>query len=592
MRPFGRRAPIARHRVCHIAVVLTVVLLGPVPASSQVDEVHALLKHADSPGFTTMTDEGREVLDRLLDRHAHATPRQQVHIRLIEARNIAIAGDYERGVEILSSLIEQEMDPDQHLRALVLLANLLLQIDRYHEAFTHLKEAIDRAPDVDSSVHRGRVYSLAAYWYGEVGDTDQATEMARLAERQVDEMDDPWVACIALEKLGLAWRAMNELLTARRIAERALTYCTKAGDPVYITAVTRQLGQIHFLLGNDERAETELVQAIELARENGYVDGLLQAQLALARLLKRQQRITEAAELLNTSIEDMESRQRWRHLRDARRLLGEIAHREGYLEAAFRHFSRYLDAHQRHLAALRSRATAFHEIQFDARARQQELELLREQARIEELEDLARQQQWRIQLVSFGLIAFLMVILSLLIVHTIRDRRHYRTLSRRDSLSGLRNHTSFFEAAIAALERCQRKNKPATLVLGDIDHFKQVNDTCGHLVGDDIIRRVASRLQEAFGRHGITGRIGGEEFAVLLPGKDEAQALKHVEKMRQSLQKTRQSDPEQRVTISFGIARSRPEQTMDDLRQAADDALYAAKHAGRDQVVVADESAT
>jgi diguanylate cyclase (GGDEF)-like protein len=573
-----------------MAVVL-VLFLAISPAVAQADEIHSLLERADSPDFTTMTDEGRELLDRLLDQFPHATPRQQVRIRLIQARNVALAGDYDRGREILSALLKQEIDAELHLRALELLANLLLQIDRHHEAFTRLGEAIDLAADVDSSVHRARVYSLASYWYGKVGATDRARELAHLSEEQLQAIDDPWEACITLEKLGLAWEVMDEPQTARQVAERTLLACKEAGDPIFINAATILLGRIHSDLGDDEGAEALLTEAIDLASENGYIDGLLLARLNLARLLARQQRSIEAEIILFGSIDAMESRQRWRHLKDARRLLGMIAHQNGDHEAAYQHFSRYLDAHERYLAAQRSRAVAFHEVQFGTIAREQELELLREQARLEELEDLARKQRWRIQLIGFGLIAIVLVILSLLVAHTTRDRRHYRTLSRRDSLSGLRNHTAFFEAAGEALKHCQRKRKPATLVLGDIDHFKQINDTCGHLVGDEIIRRVASRLQEAFGRHGITGRIGGEEFAVLLPGKNEHQALKLVEKMRHALQKARQTDPEQPVTISFGIAQSREAWPMERLRQAADDALYAAKHAGRDQVVAAQEPA-
>ena len=586
MRRIGSQAPISRIHACRMAVILG-LFLATVPVIAHADEIRQLLERTARPDFTTLTDDGRELLDRLLELHAHASPRQQVQIRLIQARNVALAGNYERGVEILSSLVKQEMDTDQHLQTLVLLANLLLQIDRYHEAFTRLEEAVRLASDVNSPAQQARAYSLAAYWYGEVGHNDQAREMARLAEESVAELTDPWVACIALEKLVLAWRAMDEQQPARLAAERAVTACRKSGDPVFISAVTRQLGQIRFGLGEIDPAEALLNEAIAVATENGYVDGLLQAHLALARLLKDQQRLTEAAELLDSSIEEMESRQRWRHLTDARRLLGVIAHQKGDLEGAHQHFSHYLDAHERYLATLRSRATAFHEVQFGTRAREQELELLREQARFEDLEELARKQQWRIQLISFGLISILVLILALLIVHTIRDRRYFRTLSRRDSLSGLRNHTSFFEAADEAVKRCQDKRKPATMVLGDIDHFKQINDTCGHLVGDENIRRVASRLQETFGRHGITGRIGGEEFAVLLPGKDEQSALKLVERMRQALKKTRHSDPEQRITISFGIAQFRDEWSMDELRQAADEALYEAKHAGRDQVVVA-----
>lgn len=589
MRETGRQPALHINCACRLAV-LVALLLATASAIADKNSIQELLDQADRPGFTILNSEDRQLLERLLVDYDHATPRQQTDIRLIQARNVALAGDFGRGIEILSTLVEQKTDADQQLRALELLANMLLQTDRYHEAFSHLMSAVDLAEEVESAEQQGRVYSLAAYWYAELGATDQARQLARLVDARIDEMQDPWQACITLEKLGLAQRTMNNMQAARLIGERALSVCAEAGDPIYISATHALLGEIHARLGNTEQAKSLMTDAIELAEKIGYIDGQLLAQVALARLLIGQQRHAEAEELLMDSLEAIESRQRWRHLKDARRLLGRIAQAQGDLESAHHHYTRYLDAHDRYLWTLRSRAVAFHEVRLGAREREQELQVLREQTQLDELESLARRQRWGLQMVSFGLISLLVAVLILLTLHTVNERRHFRTLSRRDSLSGLYNHTSFLEESIKAMDRNQ--SSPVTMVVGDIDHFKRINDTYGHLVGDEVIRRVASRLQEAFGNHGIVGRIGGEEFAIMLPGKRVDFALELVEELRRALNKTRRSDSHHPVTISFGLAEAQGATSVVKLREAADEALYAAKRAGRDQVSIAGRRAS
>ncbi|MBB3772080.1 diguanylate cyclase (GGDEF)-like protein [Angulomicrobium tetraedrale] len=168
--------------------------------------------------------------------------------------------------------------------------------------------------------------------------------------------------------------------------------------------------------------------------------------------------------------------------------------------------------------------------------------------------------------------------------------RDLTRLSRRDALTGLGNRRCFDEELERARLRCQRLNVPLTLLMIDIDRFKDLNDHAGHRAGDEVLRRLGVILSQVPLRaDDVVARYGGEEFALILSGGGSAEALPLAERIRHSVRQARMSHPTAgTVTLSIGIA-SQPADAIDTDRLivAADRALYAAKRAGRDAVMSA-----
>jgi diguanylate cyclase (GGDEF)-like protein len=251
-----------------------------------------------------------------------------------------------------------------------------------------------------------------------------------------------------------------------------------------------------------------------------------------------------------------------------------------------------MEAREKHLDMERARRIAYLEVEFDLKHTQQQLELLREQARVTELEAQNEKQRKRLRTAVYVLAGVLFLVLLLLLAHATRERRRFQNLSHRDGLTALSNHTRFFDLAERAFKLTRDKNVPFTLVLADIDHFKQVNDMHGHLAGDEVLRRVGARLRECFGKQGIIGRIGGEEFGIAIPGFRPGDVEKDLNRLRELLKDARSGDQNIAVTMSFGLAlRRRHDTTLTEVRERADEALYQAKHSGRDRIVRADRGA-
>lgn len=164
-----------------------------------------------------------------------------------------------------------------------------------------------------------------------------------------------------------------------------------------------------------------------------------------------------------------------------------------------------------------------------------------------------------------------------------------QSLAHTDPLTGLQNRRSLFELGRVELARARRMNRPFCCMMLDVDHFKQVNDTYGHPVGDQVLREFADRCKISVREMDLIGRYGGEELIVLLPETDRETAMQVAERLRAAVAATpiKILDAEIAVTVSIGVA-TQDENTnqLETLIARADQAMYIAKHRGRNQVAI------
>ncbi len=162
---------------------------------------------------------------------------------------------------------------------------------------------------------------------------------------------------------------------------------------------------------------------------------------------------------------------------------------------------------------------------------------------------------------------------------------------RTDILTGLANRLEMLNQLEIEQKRSERHNKNFSLILGDLDHFKQINDTYGHLAGDRVLRQIAGQLRDNLRSEDVCARWGGEEFMILLPETTLEQAVVVAEKLAAAVREKEISWDQQtiRLTMSFGVGSFVAGKSIDAFIQRVDNALYAAKHAGRNRVAVVKE---
>lgn len=175
-----------------------------------------------------------------------------------------------------------------------------------------------------------------------------------------------------------------------------------------------------------------------------------------------------------------------------------------------------------------------------------------------------------------------------------RTYEHVKAMSYTDGMTGLHNYRFFRLRIKEEMSRTRREESIISLLIMDVDHFKNYNDTLGHPAGDEVLRQVSTILQHSVRDNDIVARYGGEEFAVILPGAEKEGAMALAERIRVKVEETafhrEEIQPGGQLTVSIGIA-TFPEDalTEDDLIICADKALYHAKNTGRNRVVDAKE---
>jgi diguanylate cyclase (GGDEF)-like protein len=171
-----------------------------------------------------------------------------------------------------------------------------------------------------------------------------------------------------------------------------------------------------------------------------------------------------------------------------------------------------------------------------------------------------------------------------------RLEQELRRLASTDPLTGLSNRRQFAEAGGAMLRQTRSDALALSVLMLDIDHFKSINDRYGHPAGDEVLQATAQRCRAELREQDLMARLGGEEFAVILPATDAAEAAGIAERLRAAIAAAPVPAEEHRIEVRVsigGTSRRAEDKTLDELLGRADQALYTAKRTGRDRVIFA-----
>lgn len=532
------------------------------------------------------TEQARQLLEQARVVIAQRSPEQQIEYELLLAHNLGLRGEFETALDRLDELLKLRLSDLDRTRALGWAANLAATGRQHRRSFAYLREALLLVDQIDHPLHQSAVLGNAAQMLSGAGEIERAIAYGTRAVSLADLTDNTQEQCIARQRLVNVWRLAGQSRRLREVTDEAIEACERAGDPVFLAALANQQGRQLIEDGQLDAAEIALQRSIALAEEAEYMPILQLARLQLAGIFAERGEHERANRLAAEQLHLLTQGKRWEQLVTAHALLAQDYERQGNFSAALEHMEGQIQARTRQIEQERARRLAHLEVAYELSAREQEIGLLREQALAGELDEQANRQQALLRQLAWGTGAIIGTLLIILLVRTRRERRHFRRMARHDSLTGLLNHTHFFAATKAALAHAESAGSGLCLILADIDHFKAVNDQFGHLVGDQVLRRVAARIREQFPEPAIVGRIGGEEFAIALPDCQPDDARDRIEALRELINQARSGEEALTVALSFGLAAPQTGEAMEDLRRRADQALYQAKREGRNRLVM------
>lgn len=462
----------------------------------------------------------------------------------------------------------------------------------YHGRYDEAIADLDRAYALNRDLGRkaGQQYALNAianvYSDTNVAEFDKAIGYYRQLLKDNEAAGQRSEVATMLFNIATANVQKGRLDEALPDFRRAMAIDLELGNTAGVAESERSIGLVLAKQGRPEDALPLMDSAIARYRAAGSDESVARVRIARAGILQALRRPRDA-------LADLAIAERYFHDRNNPRLLAQVYESQADLHAeagdwrkAYDALKAYRTAQELLEARAREEQGSRLRVQFDTAKKEQEnRELLIENAhRGEALRNAERMRA--LQRLTILLGTALVVLLAAMAILQVRRGFHLRRLAMTDELTGMPNRRSILERLereVAAL----RDGRALAVVAFDVDHFKRINDVHGHHGGDRVLRSIADIIGRALPANARLGRMGGEEFLIVLPacGADAAFAL--AERLRALVAGARFDGfaNDERVTISLGVSEGLPGDDVEALLRRADAALYRAKGDGRDRAV-------
>jgi diguanylate cyclase (GGDEF)-like protein len=318
-----------------------------------------------------------------------------------------------------------------------------------------------------------------------------------------------------------------------------------------------------------------------------YLESVWQIELGLAESYFALQDIPSALALVEPLLPKLILADHLTGKIQVYQLLSKLAHAKGEADAALEWYIKHDFAKEEQAKSNKAITMAYHQVEFDTKVMEHQISLLEEKNRHMITEGKLEKQEKMLFLLSFVAVLITSILLGLLLIRSMRDKREFKRLSQMDPLTGLYNHKRTYELGVELFNSCRRNEIPFAVAIADIDHFKQVNDTYGHATGDEVLKALTKHMNNHFSGNCVVGRTGGEEFSLFMPGKTREEATTWIGEFQQILRLEAFFGKVIEITMSFGLAVAGPEhKLLNSVIRDADTALYRAKNKGRNRLEV------
>jgi diguanylate cyclase (GGDEF)-like protein len=443
------------------------------------------------------------------------------------------------------------------------------------------QELFDR---INMPQHALTVLSTIATIYNRMGEFDQA---ARIYEQVRSQQHDAGLRrdeAVSLYNLGKARQKLDEWEAARAAFSGCLVLSRELKYPRGEAYALLGLASVESATGDPKDALGTLARATELQRQTP--DARLNAQIQLVRgtALRKLQRGAEALPVLEQSEEVFQQANSLEELGATFDELAIVQAQLGNWQSAYKYRSEAQAAAEKLLHNQLDQRFAALKVEFDTAAKEKENALLLGQSAADQKALAQERRANTLQAIVIVLSLMSLSLLTILVLYQRRGARHMRALAMTDELTGAPNRRAVLAHLAALLERGEAQ--VCSILVIDIDYFKSINDLHGHPIGDVTLQHFTTRVRNAIAEPAFFGRLGGEEFVVVVPDADLHDAHLFAEQIRilvPSIDLSRWLGG-RRITVSIGVTASTGADTVSTMLRRADTALYTAKHAGRNCV--------
>lgn len=550
----------------------------PDPDNSRLASVDAI-RITDHPRFV-------EALAALHRETANLTSSEKWYLRYLDGWEFNFEGRYPEAEANLRDVMAHADSDALATRATAMLMNNLNEQGKYAEAYAIATRAADTLPSVTDPLARFVLLANLAQMLTFAGQPELGQKYAEMMLSATPPGQSP---CQALVQKVTAMEGARQLTSRSTELLRTIDVCTQDHQPVFangmsLILVDRLLDEQRY---DDALSTIDRITPTILATK--YYQHIIGLASQRAQIYEKLGNVALARKAAFEAVGLSHPGDINEALRFAYRVLYTTEKEQGHYATALDYYERYVVQDQGYLRDANVRNVAYEAARQHFLAEKLETEGLSKENRILRLQqalDGKAVETSRLYIVVLGLALLSIVFWT---VRIKRSQLRFKWLSACDGLTGIYHHQHFMTEAERALRTLEKRNGAGCLLSFDLDHFKQVNDTHGHAVGDAVLKHAVALCKAQLRRADIFGRLGGEEFGILLMDAPCLQGSVIAEQLRAAFEASPLIVDDLVVPFSASIGLATTEKTGYDLAQlcrVADAALYEAKRAGRNRVVI------
>lgn len=433
------------------------------------------------------------------------------------------------------------------------------------------------------------IFTIANHVFFYMGNYEKAMEYARKANRFLLELENPLRLAGNLINQARILARQERQEVALEFYEAANVWIKESNAPVMIHYLGLRVSELKLELGDIEEAEAGLIESMLFGDSKGDLFLQIHSRLTLIRSRMSRNQLDEV-DLLLSQIEDIGVQYPTvvnKNFVEFYLLKAQFYESVQKYEQAFQSLLSYWDLRENTLKQQLDSTVNVKQVRLEAELNEKENRMLVREVALKS-DEVEREQQQKM-LLGFLLAGLLIVLgfVGYLLYKNVKLRRWLHELSSTDELTKVANRRHIMELMEFEVTRAHRYSTPFCAALLDIDHFKSINDTYGHHVGDEVLKRIAMLYQDSMRKMDTIGRYGGEEFVLVFPHTHISSAKQVLERLRQVTEaQVFDSMLERQVTVSIGLAELSDNESVDELLKRADQVLYEAKRGGRNRIMI------
>jgi diguanylate cyclase len=545
-------------------------------------EVEAMLQQAD---LVRSSNPARfqSLLDSLESKKRSATLEQLEHIRYLTAYRQAFLGNYPEAIRQARDL-QKSADVNTRFKSGALIVNTYAVSGKFQEALRELQRTLALLNQVRDPSLREQGLIVAITTYNEIGQYQMAL---RYSKQLLSEAVAPRTRCFAAQYRFQALQSLNAIPAEDEPIIAAIDQCVQQHEVVVANYIRTSLARKWAGQDKTAAALTLLQRFLGEVEATKYSRLITEVHSLIGELMFSQGDIAGAEKHADIAISTGFGLASSLPLVVAYRTKYQVAERRNDLAAALAGYKKYAAADKAYLGDVKSRELAYQIVQEENAQKSQQISLLNRKNALLQLQQQVDQQSAQNSRLYMLLFALLAASIGYWAFKTKRMQMSVKRMAETDALTGVCNRHHFTLLAQKTLAKSAAVGEPVALIMFDLDRFKSVNDSYGHSTGDWVLEQVAAACGHFCRRIDHLGRIGGEEFAIMLQGSDLKAATRVAEDCRVRISRIDSSETGYTfpITASFGVSSTDDSAyDLDKLLSHADQMLYRAKREGRNRV--------